>query len=237
MVTTLLAGLPRPRRSEESTPRPPAPAPAPLPDADLPSAVLALAEAQADAAADALHDGVLQALVVARYAADAAVRGGDAAGARDAVQQALVALRRAVWMLRPRGERGLLTALEQLAAHVQAGGGAPLQLDVDDAVAAVLDDALSAAAATAAYRFVQHAAGDRPLTVRIRRTATGLRIALDVPVADPAGEALRARAVGATLLATRDHASLHLPLSLPTPPHRPGSPSDRAPHRLTEEAS
>lgn len=233
MVTTLLA-LPRPRRSEESTPRRPAPVPAAPPDGDLPSAVLALAEAQAGAAADALHDGALQALVVARYAADAAVRGGDVAAARDAVQQALVALRRAVWLLRPRGEAGLRLALEQLAAQVEDGGGAPLRLDIDDAAAAVPDDALSPAAATAAYRLVQHAAGARPVTVRIRRTATGLRLALDVPVTDPAGEALRARAVGATLLATRDCASLHLPL--PTALHRPGALPDRASDRLTEEA-
>jgi hypothetical protein len=41
----------------------------------LPSVVLAR-RGDADAAADALHDGALQALVVARYAADAAVRGG-----------------------------------------------------------------------------------------------------------------------------------------------------------------
>ena len=181
--------------------------------ADLPSAVLTLAEAEADAAADALHDGALQALVVARYAADAAVRGGDAAVARDAVQDALVALRRAVWLLRPRGERGLLEALQQLALQVADAGGAPVALDVDEASAAALDTELAPAAATAAYRLVQRAAGDAPLTVRLRRTPTGLRIALDVPLTDPAGEALRARAVGGALLATRDGASLHLPLS------------------------
>jgi signal transduction histidine kinase len=83
-----LAGVPDQRRSDGRA-------------ADLASAVLTLAEAQADAAADTLHDGALQALVVARYAADAAVRGGDASAARDAVQDALVALRRAVWLLRP----------------------------------------------------------------------------------------------------------------------------------------
>jgi signal transduction histidine kinase len=183
------------------------------PRTDLPSAVLTLAEAEADAAADALHDGALQALVVARYAADAAVRGGDAAVARDAVQDALVALRRAVWLLRPRGEQGLIEALEQLAAQVVEAGGAPVLLDVDEVAAAVLDTSLAPAAATAAYRLVQRAAGAAPLTVRLRRTPTGLRIALDVPLTDPAGEALRARAVGGALLATRDGASLHLPLS------------------------
>lgn len=186
--------------------------------ADLPSAVLSLAESDATAAADALHDGALQALVVARYAADVAVRGGNAEAARDAVQDALVALRRAVWLLRPRGDQGLLEALGQLAAQVVAGGGAPVVLDVDEALAEVLDAELAPAAATAAYRLVQRAAGDTPLTVRVRRTATGLRIALDVPLTDPAGEALRARAVGGALLATRDGASLHLPLIRLTAP-------------------
>jgi hypothetical protein len=180
---------------------------------DLPSAVLTLAEAEADAAADALHDGALQALVVARYAADVAVRGGDPAVARDAVQDALVALRRAVWLLRPRGGQGLLEALQQLAVQVVDSGAAPVALDVDDGVAEVLDTELTPAAATAVYRLVQRAAGEAPLTVRVRRTPTGLRIALDVPLTDPAGEALRARAVGGALLATRDGASLHLPLA------------------------
>ena len=187
---------------------------------DLPSAVLHLAEADADAAADALHDGALQALVVARYAADAAVRGGDPALARDAVQEALVTLRRAVWLLRPRGSQGLVEALGHLAVQVVDAGGAPVRVDVDEELADELAAELAPAAATAAYRLVQRAAGDAPLTVRVRRTATGLRIALDVPLADPAGEALRARAVGGALLATRDGASLHLPLSRSlTPSH------------------
>jgi len=204
-MTSALAGVPGQRRADGRRPGDRGP--------DLPSAVLSLAEAQADAAADALHDGALQALVFARYAADAAVRGGDPAVARDAVQEALVTLRRAVWLLRPRGELGLLAALRQFAAHVVDAGGAPVLLDVDEAAAAVLDAQLTAAAATAAYRLVQRAAGQAPLTVRVRRTSTGLRVALDLPLTDPAGEALRARAVGGALLATRDGASLHLPLS------------------------
>ncbi len=204
-MTSALAGVPGQRRPDGRAPA--------ERGTDLPSAVLALAEAEADAAADALHDGALQALVVARYAADVAVRGGDAAAARDAVQEALVALRRAVWLLRPRGDQGLLEALAQLATQVVAAGGAPVVVDVDDVSAAGLDEVLSPAAATAAYRLVQRAAGEHPLTVRVRRTSTGLRVALDVPLADPAAEALRARAVGGALLATRDGASLHLPLS------------------------
>lgn len=192
---------------------------------DLPAAVLSLAEADASAAADALHDGALQALVVARYAADAAVRGGDAVLARNAVQDALVALRRAVWLLRPRGEQGLTQALRDLAVQLEATGRAPLQVcvdeDADDAV-----QALRPEVATAAYRLVQHTAGERPLTVRVGRTPSGLRLVLDHAVPDPAGEALRARAVGADLLTTADSACLRLSLPLtPTAPPRDEDPS------------
>ena len=232
-MTSLLASLPRPRRSEENAG---AAVAAPV-DGDLPSAVLALAESEADAVADRLHDGALQALVVARYAADAAVRGGDPVLARDAVQDALVALRRAVWLLRPRGEQGLRVALEQLAAQRAALGGAPLHVDVDAAAAAV-EDALTPAAATAAYRLVQHAAGDRPLTVRLRRSGDGLRLSLDAADPDPAAELLRARAVGATLRVTPDGAWLHLPLD--APPNDPPVPhlllTGSSPTPLTEEA-
>ena len=210
-MTHALVRAPEPRRGE----------PAP----DLPSAVLALGEAQADALADTLHDGALQALVVARYAADAAVRGGDAVLARNAVQDALVALRDAVWLLRPRGEQGLGQALRQLARHLEATGGAPLLLDVDDEAAVALDASLSAACATVAYRLVQHAAGTTPLTVRVRCTPDGLRLTLDAAVPDPAGEALRARAVGATLLAARSRTTLHLPV-------RPAPVSDPLPEEV-----
>ena len=78
---------------------------APAPD------LLAAAERDLDCLADRLHDGALQALVVARYACDAVARGADPALARDAVQDALVTLRREVWLLRPRGDDGLMTAL------------------------------------------------------------------------------------------------------------------------------
>ena len=166
-MTSALAGVPGQRRPEGRA------------ATDLPSAVLSLAEAEADAAADALHDGALQALVVARYAADAAVRGGDAAAARDAVQEALVALRRAVWLLRPRGSKGLLEALQQLATQVVDAGCAPVVLDVDDDAAAVLDTELTPAAATVAYRLVQRAAGDvprhRPRPTHLQRPALRAR--------------------------------------------------------------
>ncbi len=57
-MTSALAGVPGQRRPDER-------------GGDLPSAVLSLAEAEADAAADALHDGALQALVVADLLRDA----------------------------------------------------------------------------------------------------------------------------------------------------------------------
>ena len=212
-MTSLLAAVPRPRTSTERAERR-----SPDRPVDLASGVLALAESEADAAADALHDGALQALVVARYAADAAVRGGDAALAREAVQEALVALRHAVWRLRPRGEGGLCEALDQLSAHLAATGRERLDVDVDAPAAQAVETALAPVVATVAYRLVQSAAGDAPLTVRIRRTSTGLRLALDTPVVDRARHALRARAVGATLLATRDFTTLHLPLADPAAP-------------------
>jgi hypothetical protein len=128
------------------------------------AALLAAADAEADAVADRLHDGALQALVVARYAADAAVRGGDPALARDAVQEALVALRRAVWDLRPRGGGDLASALGELAQRRAAAGAGALELHLDAAACA----RLSGAARAAAYRFVQAALpSDRPAVVSV----------------------------------------------------------------------
>ena len=211
-VTRLLApGVPVQRRPDTGAASAPEVRPPSDGRGELPSAVLALAEAEADAVADALHDGALQALVVARYAADAAVRGGDVVAAREAVQAALVALRHAVWRLRPRGDHGLVPALRDLARHLDATGAEPLRLDVD-AAAGASEPALAPEAANVAYRLVQHAAGDRPLTVRVRRTSAALRVDLDSAVPDPVGDALRARAVGGTLLARPDSALLLLPL-------------------------
>jgi signal transduction histidine kinase len=151
-------------------------------------ALLAASELDADALADGLHDGVLQALVVARYAADAAVRGGDPAPARDAVQDALVALRRAVWLLRPRGADDLPAALADLSSRLDT----PLVLDVDVCTAG----ALAPAARAVAYRFVQAA---RPAAVSLTREAGEAVLSVDGQVADPTGWAARARAVGGRL--------------------------------------
>lgn len=163
--------LPRPRASAD----------------DLAAALLQAAEADAAARADDLHDGALQALVVARYAADLAVRGGDPAVTREAVQEALVALRRAVWQLRPRGEDGLAAALADLSAQRTGAGLPALELDLaPDA------DRLAPAAAGLAYRVVQASGATR---VEARADGGELRLALVDGVLLP-GWALRAEALG-----------------------------------------
>lgn len=159
--------------------------------ADDGAALLAAADADADALADRLHDGVLQALVVARYAADLAVRGGDPARARDAVQDALVALRREVWQLRPRPEDDLAAALRALSAQRVAAGGSPL--DLGPVAAARLGPAGTALA----YRLVQ-AACLEPGPVRVALTCSGGTAVLSVTGGSLTAAAwdLRARALG-----------------------------------------
>lgn len=177
---------------------------------DLPLALLSAAEADADALADRLHDGALQALVVARYATDAAVRGGDPALARDAVQEALVALRRTVWLLRPRGGTDLPGALAELAKRMGAAGAPALTLDLDPGVA----DALAPAAAVAAYRFVQAGTADTGGAVHLGRD--GAYAALTVAgadLADPTAWTARAAALGGRLDSPGDPARLLLPLA------------------------
>lgn len=161
----------------------------------VPDAVTLLqaADAEADALADELHDGALQALVAARYAADAAVRGGDPVVARDAVQEALVALRRVVWLLRPRGADDLPGALAELAAQRVAAGAEPLELDLDAEVAA----ALPPLARAAAYRFVQAVVSGS--AVRLTRTGSDALLSVDGPLLDPTAWAARAAALGGRL--------------------------------------
>ncbi len=178
------------------------------PDADA-AALLTAADADADAFADRLHDGALQALVVARYAADACVRGGDPVLARDAVQEALVALRRAVWDLRPRGGADLKTSLTELAQRRAASGSGALSLEVD--AEACLR--LAPAARTAAYRFVQAVApSDGAVTVLL--TAEGGSAVLDAGGTpdDLPGWTARANALGGRLDSSGPTARLLLPL-------------------------
>ena len=167
------------------------------------AALLAAADTDLDALGDRLHDGALQALVAARYACDAVARGADPVAARDAVQTALVSLRRELWLLRPRGADDLVTALTQLSAQLVEAGGPGLCLHADPSVR------LAPAAAAAAYRLVQAVAGEALLVVRLSRDGA---LHLDAPVRDPATWALRAAAVGAELHAGATTTLLQLPI-------------------------
>lgn len=212
-----LAPAPRSGAEREDVPPPDVPA------TDLPTALLRLADADADALADRLHDGVLQALVVARYAADAAVRGGDPRLTRDAVQDALVTLRRTVWLLRPRTADGLAAALSQLAVQREAAGRPGLDLHVEPEPAG----RLGPDAASLAYRLVQavlDGAGAEP--VRVGLALAGRLAALDVdrPVRDPAAWSLRAQALGGVLVASPGRLRLLLPLCPPSHDDRKAAP-------------
>lgn len=171
------------------------------------------AEAGQDDLADALHDGALQALVVARYATDAAVRGGDPAEARAAVQDALVAVRRHLWHLRPRGADGLVASLELLSAQRVQAGGPPVRL--------VAETDLQGAAAVTAYRLVQAvtAAADGGQTrVAVRRDGAAVVVDIDVPggglpLPSPERWSRRARAHGGDLSTSAGRLRLVLPLT------------------------
>ncbi len=164
------------------------------------------AETGLDEVADALHDGPVQALVVARYAADATVRGADPALARDAVQQALVELRRTLWSLRPRGGDGLLGALAQLTAQLVERGAPPL---------AVLGSSdLSGPPAVLAYRIVQAVTGAEPVRVSVRSEGTRVVVTVDGGASLPAPDrwVRRAQALGCDLSAAAGRLRLVLPL-------------------------
>ena len=183
-----------------------------------PTALLAAADADADALADRLHDGALQALVVARYAADAAVRGGDPALARDAVQEALVALRRVVWNLRPRGGDDLPAALGELSSRRAASGAPALELDLDGSVAADLPPAARALA----YRFVQAATpADGPVAVAVVAEGPFAVVTAGGAPEDLPGWSARAAAVGGRLDLHGPVARLLLPLNQAPLDHDP----------------
>ncbi len=169
--------------------------------------LLAAADDDLDAFADRLHDGALQALVVARYACDAVARGADPAVARDAVQQALVALRCEVWQLRPRARQGsadaLAAALADLSGQLVTAGGAGLRLRL----AAVR---LAPEAAAAVYRLVQELARSRSEALDVRLGADGV-LDVDAPLTDPNAWSLRAAALGAVLDASTTTTRLRLP--------------------------
>lgn len=163
--------------------------------------------------ADSLHDGPVQDLVVARYALDAALQGGDVTVARDAVQSSLVQVRRSLWHLRPRGADGLVAALHALSAQLDEAGGRPLVLRGDLEAAGELPRTLAAVA----YRLTQAVSRGAVVLVTLRREAAVLVIDLSggTPLAHPERWAARARALGGDLSASAGRLRLALPLRLP----------------------
>ena len=162
--------------------------------------LLVLADTAATDAADRLHDGAVQALVAARYAADLVVRGADPVLARDAVQEALVQLRTALWHLRPRasGEGGLGHALDLLRTQLLSEGRGPLLVDLDGAAAD------SASFAALAYRLVQAAAlapdaGSVQVVVRRRGAELALDLTGGAALADEGAWTAAVHALGGSL--------------------------------------
>ena len=167
-----------------------------------------------DDLADALHDGPVQSLVVARYASDAAARGGDAAAARDAVQAALVEARRFLWRVRPRGSAGLVEALDQLSTHLVEAGGQPLAVLGDVEAAA----ALRGPVGVLAYRLVQALADGSTDTVRVVLRADADTLTVDVAAALDHDQLdrwnRRAQGLGGTLTTSAGRTRLVLPRPL-----------------------
>ena len=178
-------------------------------------ALVEQAEAMLDEVADALHDGPVQTLVVARYAADAAVRGGDPALTREAVQAALLVLRRTLWHLRPRGGQGLGPALTALSGRLEEAGDPALGTHCDP------DVELSTAAATTAYRLVQSVAlhTAAPVHVAVRPEAGRVMVTVDggAPLTDPERWSRRVQTVGGELVCSPGRLRLSLPPSLQPP--------------------
>ena len=173
----------------------------PEPDNTAGEQMLAAQAADQEALANELHDGPLQTLVAARYAADAAVRGADPTLARDAVQTALVQFRRTLWQLRPRGGADLAAALRQLSDQLVQGGQPPLALSVDPVAAATL----TPVAATTAYRLVQAMAWtvrSGPLPVAVRGEEGQVLLVVTGLIPSFATWELRLRVVGASTTLT-----------------------------------
>lgn len=184
-------------------------------------ALLEAAESERGELADALHDGPVQDLLAARYAADLAERTGDVPALRNALQQTLVGLRRSLWHIRPRGGPDLPAALEQLGRRLAEAGKPPLLLRTEPGA-----QALTGPGATTAYRLVQalglaRGAGQPPLEVTLR-VQSG-QLLLDVPGApltDPDRWLRRARALRGDLRVDSGGVRLALPLPVRTDPVR-----------------
>ncbi len=171
------------------------------------------AEQDRDDLADTLHDGPVQDLVVARYAMDAALRGGDVMVAREAVQSSLVQVRRSLWHLRPRGADGLVASLHALSAQLDEAGDSSL-VSRGDLEAAT---ELPATRAAVAFRLTQAVCRDTAVCVTLRREGDVLVVDLTggTPLAHPERWAARARALGGDLSASAGRLRLALPLRPP----------------------
>ncbi|MCU1588751.1 MAG: hypothetical protein JWP11_7, partial [Frankiales bacterium] len=136
----------------------------------------------------------------------------------EAVQAALVELRRSLWHLRPRGpgDGGLPGALGLLSARLEEAGRPALGFVLDELLAA----ALPSAVVSTAYRLVQAVAvpaDAEPVRVALRRE--GSTVVLDVeggaPLHDVERWANKARALGGTLTSSGTRTRLAVPLSAP----------------------
>lgn len=166
--------------------------------------------------ADALHDGVVQDLLVTRFAVDLAERDGDLPALREALQLSLVGLRRALWHLRPRGRSDLVGALGDLSTRLTEAGLPAPRLRVRAG-----GDGLTGSGAAAAYRLVQ--------TLALLPGGTSLGLVLDRSgddvVLDVLGAAAlpdlerwrqRAAALGGELTGGPGRLRLVLPVPAPT---------------------
>lgn len=176
------------------------------------AALLQAADADLDDLADELHDGPVQQLVAARYAADLAVRGGSPALVRSSVQESVVSLRRVLWHLRPRADVGLAAAIAALSERVvEAGGPAIVRVgSPGDA------DELRGAAAGAAYRLTQAVARPSAAACRVelRVEAGSLIVVLSggAPLTAPERWTARAHALGGDLTGFPNRLRLTLPI-------------------------
>lgn len=166
------------------------------------------------AVADALHDGPVQTLMAARYAADSVARGGDPGVVRDAIQHVVVELRRQIWQLRPRGQAGLVAALSQLSERLVETGRPPL-------LVSVVDGDVTGSGAETAYRLVQELAlgQDGQLLVAISHQGAAAVVEVTGAAALPglAAWTRRAAALGGSLTPVPGRFTLHLPQGQSTP--------------------
>lgn len=190
------------------------PAARPEPDAVRCSAAALqqAADADLDELADELHDGPVQLLLSARYAADLAARGGNLTLVRTSVQESVVALRRVLWHLRPRADVGLAAAIAALSERVvEAGGPAIVRVGPPSRA-----DDLRGVAAGSAYRLTQSVArpGAPACRVELGLDAGSLVVLLDggAPLGAPERWTARVHALGGDLTCFPTRLRLTLPI-------------------------